>query len=50
MNYKQTLDYLFAKLPIYQREGVAAYKEDIGNIVAACKQLDNPHQKFKNIH
>ena len=26
MSYKQTLDYLFAKLPMYQRQGAAAYK------------------------
>ncbi len=50
MNYKQTLDYLFAKLPMYQRQGAAAYKADIGNIVNACKQLNNPHQRFKSIH
>ena len=50
MNYRQTIDYLFDKLPIYQRKGKAAYKKDIGNIVEACKILNNPHQKFKSIH
>jgi dihydrofolate synthase/folylpolyglutamate synthase len=35
---------------MYQREGVAAYKADIGNIVAASKKLGNPHKKFKSIH
>ena len=50
MSYKQTLDYLFAKLPMYQRQGAAAYKADIGNIENACKQLNNPHQRFKSIH
>jgi dihydrofolate synthase/folylpolyglutamate synthase len=50
MSYKQTIDYLFAKLPMYQRQGTAAYKADIGNIVNACKQLNNPHQRFKSIH
>ena len=28
MNYTQTLDYLFSRLPIYQRIGAAAYKAD----------------------
>ena len=32
MIYKDTLDYLFSQLPMYQRSGAAAYKEDIGNI------------------
>jgi len=50
MSYKQTLDYLFAKLPMYQREGAIAYKEDIGNIIEATKHLNNPHKKFKSIH
>jgi dihydrofolate synthase/folylpolyglutamate synthase len=50
MNYTQTLDYLFGRLPIYQRIGAAAYKADIGNIVAATKHLKNPHTQFKSIH
>ena len=50
MDYASTLDYLFNKLPIYQREGAIAYKADIGNIVEATKQLNNPHTKFKSIH
>mgnify|MGYP000669094236 CR=1 FL=1 len=50
MNYQETLDYLFSKLPMYQRQGVAAYKADIGNIVAASKYLRNPHTQFKSIH
>ena len=50
MNYKDTLKYLFSKLPMYQRTGAAAYKKDIGNIIEACNLLDNPHKKFKSIH
>ncbi len=50
MTYQQTLDYLFNRLPMYQRLGAAAYKADIGNIVLASQHLDNPHKKFKSIH
>ena len=50
MTYRQTLDYLFSKLPMYQRKGSTAYKADIVNIVEACKILNNPDQKFKSIH
>ena len=50
MNYKDTLNYLFSQLPMYQRTGAAAYKKDIGNIVQACKILGSPHKKFKSIH
>ncbi len=50
MNYQQTIDYLFAQLPMYSRIGTAAYKEDLHNSIALCKALDNPQQKFKSIH
>jgi dihydrofolate synthase/folylpolyglutamate synthase len=50
MNYKQTLDYLFKQLPMYQRQGKSAYKKDLTNTLALCKILNNPQQKFKSIH
>ena len=50
MDYKKTVDYLFQRLPFYQREGKIAYKKDIGNIIYATKHLNNPHKKFKSIH
>ena len=50
MNYHETIDYLFEKLPIYQRTGEIAYKADIGNIVKASEILKNPHLNFKSVH
>jgi dihydrofolate synthase/folylpolyglutamate synthase len=50
MSYQQTLDYLFDRLPMYQRQGLAAYKADIGNIIKACEKLENPHLNFKSVH
>ena len=50
MNYSDTIEYLFSRLPMYQRKGIAAYKKNIGNIIKACKYLKNPHKKFKSIH
>ncbi|MDC0201983.1 bifunctional folylpolyglutamate synthase/dihydrofolate synthase [Flavobacteriales bacterium] len=50
MNYSETINYLFQKLPIYQRTGKIAYKADIGNIIKASAILDNPHLNFKSIH
>ena len=50
MNYPETIDYLFQKLPIYQRTGEIAYKADIGNIVKASEILGNPHLNFKSVH
>jgi len=50
LNYAQTLEYLFAQLPMYQRVGKAAYKKDLGNTMALCAALDNPQHKFKSVH
>jgi dihydrofolate synthase/folylpolyglutamate synthase len=50
MNYKQTLDYLYTQLPMFQRIGAAAYKADLNNTLAICKLLNNPEKKFKSIH
>lgn len=50
MTYQQTLDYLFTKLPMYQRVGAAAYKADLNNTLAICKALGNPEKKIKCVH
>lgn len=50
MNYQQTLDYLFIRLPMFQRIGTAAYKADLSNTIALCDLLDNPQEHFKSIH
>ncbi|NNC96186.1 MAG: bifunctional folylpolyglutamate synthase/dihydrofolate synthase [Chitinophagales bacterium] len=50
MNYQETLDYLFSRLPMYQRVGRSAVKKDLTNITALCSWLNNPQQKFKSIH
>lgn len=50
MNYKQTLDYLYARLPMFQRIGAAAYKADLNNTLSICKALKNPEKKFKSVH
>jgi dihydrofolate synthase/folylpolyglutamate synthase len=50
MNYQQTLDWMFAQLPMYQRQGTAAFKKDLTNISAFSKELGHPERKFKSIH
>ncbi len=50
MTYQQTLDFLFTRLPMYSRIGLAAYKEDLNNTIHLCKSLGNPQQKIKTIH
>jgi len=50
MTYEETLDYLYAQLPMFSRIGAAAYKTDLHNTIALCTALDNPHTKFKSVH
>jgi dihydrofolate synthase / folylpolyglutamate synthase len=50
MTYQETLDFLYKQLPMFTRDGAAAYKLGLGNIVALCDALDNPQNKFKSIH
>lgn len=50
MNYNQTLDYLYSRLPMFQRVGAAAYKADLTNTIAICKELGNPQNKLQCIH
>lgn len=50
MNYAETLDYLFQKLPMFSRIGAAAFKKDLTNTLALCDALDNPQQHFATIH
>jgi dihydrofolate synthase/folylpolyglutamate synthase len=50
MDYPQTIEYLFARLPLFSRIGAAAYKADLTNIILLSEKLGNPEKKFKSIH
>ncbi len=50
MTYQQTLNYLFARLPMYQRIGAAAYKANLDNTYKIVEVLNHPHKKIKCIH
>lgn len=49
-NYQETLDFLYAQLPMFQRVGAVAFKKDLGNTKVLCKTLGNPERRFKSIH
>lgn len=50
MTYQETLDFMFAQLPMYQRIGAAAYKADIQPTIDFMAALGNPERKFRSIH
>lgn len=50
MTYKESLDYLYARLPMFQRVGAAALKYDLTNTIKLLDALGNPHKEFKSVH
>ena len=50
MTYRETLEYLYSRLPMYQRIGKAAYKADLATTIALDRHLGHPHRSFRSIH
>jgi dihydrofolate synthase/folylpolyglutamate synthase len=50
MNYKETTDWMFSQLPMYQLQGASAYKKDLTNTHLLIAHLGNPHIELKCIH
>jgi len=50
MDYKATLNYLYSQLPMFTRDGVSAFKNDLTNTLELCRRLGDPHKKFKSVH
>ncbi|MBM6499276.1 bifunctional folylpolyglutamate synthase/dihydrofolate synthase [Flavobacterium macrobrachii] len=50
MNYQETLDWMFSKLPMYQTQGASAYKKDLTNTILLANHLGNPEKDLKCIH
>lgn len=48
--YKETLTYLFEKLPMFQRVGKVAFKKDLTNIRALMAHMKHPEKDFTSIH
>lgn len=50
MTYAETIDWLFAQLPMYQRVGQVAYKADLSNTHKLMELLEHPERGFQSIH
>ncbi len=50
MDYNQCLDFLYSQLPMFQRQGAAAYKADLSNTIALMDMLEQPQKVFPAIH
>lgn len=49
-SYQDTLDWMFSKLPMYQKVGGSAYRPGLERILAMDTHLEHPHRTFKSIH
>lgn len=50
MDYQDTLDWLFAQLPMFSRTGAAAYKPGLQTSLDLDSYFRHPHNRFKSIH
>lgn len=50
MKYKDCVAFLYDSLPMFQRTGAAAYKEDLSNTIALLDAVGNPQNGLKIIH
>ncbi len=50
MDYLQTIEYLYARLPMFTRVGASAIKKDLHNTLALCAALGDPQHQFRSVH
>jgi dihydrofolate synthase/folylpolyglutamate synthase len=48
--YQEACQFLFEQLPMFQRVGAKAYKNDLTNIRVLTERLGNPEQQFPSLH
>lgn len=50
MTYPETLDWMFAQLPMFQKQGKIAFNGKLDKILQFSEHLDFPEKKFRSIH
>ena len=50
MTYKETAEWMFEKLPMYQQQGKSAFRKDLTNTLLLAKHLENPENDLRFIH
>ncbi len=49
-NYKETLDFMFSQLPMFQNQGSKAYNNKLDKSLALDAYFKHPHKYYKTIH
>lgn len=50
MDYNQAIEFLYTRLPMFQRVGAPAYKPGLDTSIALAAAFGNPHESYKTIH
>ena len=50
MNYRETIQYLYDCVPMFQNVGAQGYKEGLANTLALDEHLGHPHRSYRTIH
>lgn len=50
MSYQETLEFLYAQLPVFEAQGAHAYKPGLERVEAMDAVLGHPHRKYRTIH
>lgn len=50
MTYKETTEYLFNQMPMFEKQGASGYKEGLYNTIELDKHFNHPHRRYKTIH
>jgi len=50
MNYQETLDFLYHKLPVFQRDGAKVLELKLDRTLQFMHYLSEPHKAFKSVH
>lgn len=50
MNYQETLDYIYAQVPMFQNLGAGAYKPGLQTTLTLAEHWGNPHKQLTCIH
>jgi dihydrofolate synthase/folylpolyglutamate synthase len=49
-SFGQAVEYLYSRLPFFQRQGASAYRPDLQNTLALLRVVGDPHKTLKFIH
>ena len=50
MTYKETCNYLFNQIPMFERQGASGYKEGLENTLKLDEHFGHPHRNYLTIH